>query len=283
MESKSVEGPEIQYRADIDGLRAIAVLAVIGFHARPGLIPGGFIGVDVFFVISGVLISSLILNGLNEGNFSFLKFYGRRIRRLFPALSIVLLATLSLGWFIMFPTDFAALGKQTVAAAAFAANILNYAQAGYFDAPAIDKPLLHIWSLGVEEQFYFVFPALLLLAWRYKALKPTLALFGIASFALNIALVRNYQSFTFYLPFTRFWEFIAGALLARTDLLNRKAALPVLSVLSEPQYRDLCAAAGGLLIVASAAFASETSFPGWGRCHPCLAAFSLLERGRRPG
>ena len=87
-------------------------------------------------------------------------------------MSIVLLATLSLGWFIMLPTDFAALGKQTVAAAAFAANILNYAQAGYFDAPAIDKPLLHIWSLGVEEQFYFVFPALLLLAWRYKALKP---------------------------------------------------------------------------------------------------------------
>jgi peptidoglycan/LPS O-acetylase OafA/YrhL len=279
MESKSVEGPEIQYRADIDGLRAIAVLAVIGFHARPGLIPGGFIGVDVFFVISGVLISSLILNGLNEGNFSFLKFYGRRIRRLFPALSIVLLATLSLGWFIMFPTDFAALGKQTVAAAAFAANILNYAQAGYFDAPAIDKPLLHIWSLGVEEQFYFVFPALLLLAWRYKALKPTLALFGIASFALNIALVRNYQSFTFYLPFTRFWEFIAGALLARTDLLNRKAALPVLSVLSEPQYRDLCAAAGGLLIVASAAFASETSFPGWWALPPVFGSFFVIGAG----
>src|ERR1700720_3478398 len=134
MEWKRVGASEISYRADVVGLRAIAVLAVIGFHASPELIPGGFVGVDVFFVISGFLISSLIVIGLNEGNFSFLEFYGRRIRRLFPALTIVLLVTMSLGWFIMFPTEFASLGKHTLAAAAFAANILNYVEAGYFDA-----------------------------------------------------------------------------------------------------------------------------------------------------
>ncbi len=279
MEWKRVGASEISYRADVDGLRAIAVLAVIGFHASPELIPGGFVGVDVFFVISGFLISSLIVIGLNEGNFSFLEFYGRRIRRLFPALTIVLLATMSLGWFIMFPTEFASLGKHTLAAAAFAANILNYVEAGYFDTPAIGKPLLHIWSLGVEEQFYFVFPALLLLAWRYQALKPTLALIGMASFALNVALVRNYPSFTFYLPFTRFWEFIAGALLARSDLLNRKAILPVLSALSVPQYRDFCAAIGVLLIVAGATFASETSFPGWWALLPVFGSFFVIGAG----
>jgi peptidoglycan/LPS O-acetylase OafA/YrhL len=279
MEWRRAAASEISYRADIDGLRAIAVLAVVGFHARPELIPGGFVGVDVFFVISGFLISRLILIGLNKDNFSFLEFYGRRIRRLFPALGIVLLATLGLGWFIMFPTEFAALGKQTLAAAAFAANILNYVEAGYFDAPAIDKPLLHIWSLGVEEQFYFVFPAVLLLAWRYRALKPALALIGIASFALNIALVRDHQSFTFYLPFTRFWEFVAGALLARGDLLSRKPVLPMLAALAMPPYRDFCAAIGVLLIVAGATFASETAFPGWWALLPVAGSFFIIGAG----
>jgi peptidoglycan/LPS O-acetylase OafA/YrhL len=123
--------PELPYRADVDGLRAIAVLAVIGFHANPSFMPGGFAGVDIFFVISGFLIASLILAGLKGGSFSFAEFYARRIRRLFPALIVVLLATWVLGWFILPPTEYAELGRHTLAGAGFAANILNYAEAGY--------------------------------------------------------------------------------------------------------------------------------------------------------
>ena len=171
--------PEIPYRADIDGLRAIAVLFVIGFHSSPHLVPGGFVGVDIFFVISGFLISSLILDRLKNDSFSFPEFYGRRIRRLFPALTVVLLTVLVLGWFALPPAEYAALGRNTLAGAAFVANIQTYSEVGYFDAPAATKPLLHLWSLGVEEQFYFIFPALLLLCWRHRAMASSFALLGI--------------------------------------------------------------------------------------------------------
>src|SRR5262245_18180547 len=271
--------PEIPYRADIDGLRAIAVLAVIGFHASPALIPGGFVGVDIFFVISGFLISSLILSGLKDGSFSFIEFYGRRIRRLFPALIVVLLATWSVGWFILPPSEYAALGRHTLAGAAFAANVLSYSEVGYFDMPATTKPLLHLWSLGVEEQFYIVFPALLLLLWRYRALRSSLVLIGIVSFALNIGLVRNHTSFTFYLPLTRFWEFIAGGLLACSHSHGRTFGLPIPSALSALPWRNFSVAAGMLLILAGVSFASEESFPGWWALLPVLGAFFIIGAG----
>ena len=271
--------PELAYRPDVDGLRAIAVLAVVAFHASPRLVPSGFVGVDIFFVISGFLISSLIVNRLQDGDFSFLQFYGRRVRRLFPALAIVLLATWGIGWFALFPADFASLGRHMQAAAAFAANVLNYFEAGYWDAPAISKPLLHIWSLGVEEQFYLVFPALLLLAWRLRAMTWFFVLTGIASFALNVAVVGAHQSFAFYLPLTRFWEFIAGALLACSALGKGKAAMPVLCALSAPQWRDYSAAGGMLLIVAGISLASETSFPGWWALLPVFGSFFLIGAG----
>ena len=178
--------PEIAYRADIDGLRAVAVLSVIGFHASPKSITGGFIGVDVFFVISGYLISSLILNGLKNGSFSYVEFYARRARRIFPALTVVLLFVWGLGWFAFDPTNFFALSKHIVAGAAFAANIVTYFEVGYFDAPASTKPLLHLWSLGVEEQFYLVFPLLIVLLWRHKAANLILSVIAVASFALNV-------------------------------------------------------------------------------------------------
>ena len=270
--------PEIPYRADVDGLRAIAVLAVIAFHANPSFMPGGFAGVDIFFVISGFLIASLILGGLKGGSFSFLEFYARRIRRLFPALIVVLLATWVLGWFILPPTEYAELGRHTLAGAGFAANILNYAEVGYFDLPATAKPLLHLWSLGVEEQFYIVFPALLLLLWRYRAMSSWLALIGLASFALNIALVRGHLSFTFYLPLTRFWEFIAGALLACAHLYGRTFALPMHSASALP-LRDVSAAIGMLLILAGISFAREDAFPGWWALLPVLGTFLIIGAG----
>jgi peptidoglycan/LPS O-acetylase OafA/YrhL len=270
--------PELPYRADVDGLRAIAVLAVIGFHANPSSMPGGFAGVDIFFVISGYLIASLILAGLKGGSFSFAEFYARRIRRLFPALIVVLLATWVFGWFILPPTEYAELGRHTLAGAGFAANILNYAEVGYFDLPAAAKPLLHLWSLGVEEQFYIVFPALLLLLWRYKAMSSWLVLIGLASFALNIALVGSHPSFTFYLPLTRFWEFIAGALLACAHLYGRTFALPVHSASALP-LRDVSAAIGMLLILAGIGFAHEDAFPGWWALLPVLGTFLIIGAG----
>ena len=142
------------YRADIDGLRAVAVLAVVVFHAFPSALPGGYIGVDIFFVISGYLISSIIYRSLEEGRFSFAAFYARRIRRIFPALLCVLLACVVAGWYVLLADEYKQLGKHTLAGTAFASNIVLWREAGYFDNAAETKPLLHLWSLGIEEQFY---------------------------------------------------------------------------------------------------------------------------------
>lgn len=154
-----------KYRPDIDGLRAVAVLSVVIFHAFPDLIPGGFIGVDVFFVISGFLISTIIFKSLSTDNFSFTDFYARRIKRIFPALFVVLLVTYGLGWHSLLADEFRQLGKHIAAGAGFVANLVFWSEAGYFDNASETKPLLHLWSLGIEEQFYIVWPLLLWLAW----------------------------------------------------------------------------------------------------------------------
>ena len=143
-----------KYRPDIDGLRAIAVGSVLVYHAFPSLLPGGFIGVDIFFVISGFLITTILLQSLAAGDFSYRDFYARRIRRIFPALLLVLLATLAFGWYVLLPGEFSQLGKQITGGAAFFANLVFLGESGYFDATAETKPLLHLWSLGIEEQFY---------------------------------------------------------------------------------------------------------------------------------
>lgn len=148
------------YRADIDGLRALAVLAVVGFHAFPEVLKGGFIGVDIFFVISGYLISGIILAGLQQGNFNFWTFYQRRLVRIFPALLLVIAASFALGWLLLQPAEFKLLGKHILSGAIFASNFVYWQEAGYFDAAADTKILLHLWSLAVEEQFYVVWPLL---------------------------------------------------------------------------------------------------------------------------
>jgi peptidoglycan/LPS O-acetylase OafA/YrhL len=149
------------YRADIDGLRAIAVLAVIGFHAFPGWMMGGFVGVDIFFVISGYLITTIILENLSIDAFSLRGFYARRIRRIFPALVVVLLAVFGMGWFLLFAVEFKQLGKHIAASAGFVSNVVFWSESGYFDTLAETKPLLHLWSLSIEEQFYLIWPVLL--------------------------------------------------------------------------------------------------------------------------
>ena len=177
--------------------------------------PGGFIGVDVFFVISGFLITGIIARELELGRFSLLEFYNRRIRRIFPALIVVLCATLALGWFWMLPQAFAQLGSDSFASAAFLANIALLLQSGYFDVESAKKPLLHLWSLGIEEQFYLFWPLLLMLAARLRmSIMAMAALLGIASFLLNVALIGSNPVATFYLPFTRAFELLVGAVLA---------------------------------------------------------------------
>lgn len=155
------------YRPDIDGLRAVAILLVVLFHAFPAIMPGGFIGVDIFFVISGYLISGVILSRLEAGTYSFADFYKRRILRIFPALVVVLGLCLAAGCLLFPPSLFQSLGKHVLGGAGFISNILLYNETGYFDAAAHAKPLLNLWSLGIEEQFYLIFPLLMWGFWLY--------------------------------------------------------------------------------------------------------------------
>ncbi|KAB2889547.1 MAG: acyltransferase, partial [Desulfobulbaceae bacterium] len=203
------------YRPDIDGLRAIAVVIVLIFHAFPENMPGGFVGVDVFFVISGYLISGLIFADLQKGSFRFSDFYARRIRRIFPALILVLAASSLLGWFLLLPDEFAQLGRHVAGGAGFVSNFVLLGEAGYFDSEAELKPLLHLWSLGIEEQFYFIWPLLLFVAWKKRWAPLTLILLLLTgSFAFNIDRVHDHPTSTYFLPFTRFWELMIGCTLA---------------------------------------------------------------------
>jgi peptidoglycan/LPS O-acetylase OafA/YrhL len=204
-----------KYRPDIDGLRAVAVLAVVAYHAAPSLFPGGFVGVDIFFVISGFLISTIIFDNLRQGSFSFLTFYSRRIRRIFPALLVVLVACLTAGWFLLMTGEYQQLGAHIAGGAGFLSNFVLWRENGYFDNDATTKPLLHLWSLGIEEQFYILWPFLLWAAWRRKfAWLTVVILILAASFAWNIAQAATDPTADFYSPLTRFWELLAGALLA---------------------------------------------------------------------
>ena len=156
------------YRSEIDGLRAFAVLSVLAFHAFPNWLKGGFIGVDVFFVISGFLITSHIFENLDKGHFSLLDFYGRRIRRIFPALLLMMVCTLTFGWFVLLADEYNQLGMHVASGAAFVSNFIFANEVGYFNINSELKPMLHLWSLAVEEQFYILFPLLLLLASKLR-------------------------------------------------------------------------------------------------------------------
>ncbi len=212
-----------KYRPDIDGLRAIAVLAVVAFHAFPGWIRGGFIGVDVFFVISGFLISTIIFESLDRDAFSFREFYARRIKRIFPALLCVLITSFAFGWFALLAEEYKQLGKHIAAGAGFVSNFALWSEAGYFDVAADVKPLLHLWSLGIEEQFYIVWPLVLWFSWRRKFnLFGLVALIAVVSFCLNIYEVNKDPVAAFYSPQTRFWELLCGSMLAWFALYKKE-------------------------------------------------------------
>ncbi|MBO7411118.1 MAG: acyltransferase, partial [Ottowia sp.] len=263
-----------KYRPDIDGLRAVAVLAVVIFHASPRRMPGGFVGVDIFFVISGYLISTILLENLSRDTFSFATFYMRRIRRIFPALAVVLAASFAFGWFSLFADEFAALGKHMAAGAGFVANLALWHEAGYFDTASELKPLLHLWSLGIEEQFYLLWPLLLCFAWKRKFnVLVMLALLLAASFVVNVVFISRDATATFYAPYTRFWELLAGALLAWWHL--RPAS-------GEKQHSNALSLVGFVLLVLSFwKITKATPFPGVWAAVPVAGAFCVIAAGQR--
>ncbi len=286
--------PRAAYRPDIDGLRAVAIIPVLLFHSFPALARGGFVGVDIFFVISGYLITSIILKDLRrgaegKGGFSFRRFYAHRIRRIFPALILVLLGCLALGWFVMLADEYKQLGKHVVSGAGFIENFALWQEAGYFDASAESKPLLHLWSLGIEEQFYIFWPILLVVAARLRA-SVFLLMGGIAaaSLAANIIAMNGHATLAFYSPFTRMWELMAGGTLAYLALHRGAAAqgraarlVDWLAALGSTRTRaNIESAAGLLLILGAVVFLNAgVAFPGWWALLPTIGACLLIMAG----
>lgn len=285
-----------KYRPDIDGLRAVAVLAVVTFHAFPDWMKGGFIGVDIFFVISGFLISTIIFDGLDKGAFSFSEFYSRRIKRIFPALSLVLIASYAFGWFTLLSDEYMQLGKHIAAGSGFVANFVFWSEAGYFDNSGETKPLLHLWSLGIEEQFYIVWPLVLWFSWRRKLNLLTLsATAALISFYLNIKGVKQDSVATFYSPQTRFWELLCGSILAWLTLYRKNALasikLKIDGWLAKAIYREDIETDGKtisntisiigclLLIYGFSRISKSMSFPGNWAVAPVLGAVLLISSG----
>ncbi|MGC2449480.1 MAG: acyltransferase family protein [Candidatus Sulfotelmatobacter sp.] len=271
------------YRPDIDGLRALAIVPVVMFHAFPAMLPGGFVGVDIFFVISGFLISSIIFKGLQRDSFSFPGFYANRIKRIFPALLLVLAVSAVFGWFFLLPPEYAQLGKHIVGGAAYAENFVLQREAGYFDTKSFLKPLMHLWSLGIEEQFYLTYPFLLWVSWRLR--RNVLAILlplVIVSFYLNVWEVHRDAVSSFFLPQTRFWELWIGGILAYVDIFSpqirgRLGGMPNESGI--PILPNVLSVAGVGLIGAALLLVHGEAFPGWWALLPVGGASLLILAG----
>jgi peptidoglycan/LPS O-acetylase OafA/YrhL len=265
------------YRPDIDGLRAIAVVSVVVFHAFPTIAPGGFVGVDVFFVISGYLITGVLVSQLEQSRFSIIDFYVRRIRRIFPALVLLLFTVLFVGFFCLFPDEFSQLGKHTAASAGFLSNFMYWREAGYFDIEAEKKPLLHIWSLGVEEQFYVVWPLILWASWKHRWGESSVVMVLVLSFIASVVITSNNQSAAYFLPFTRFWELAVGSWLAIRKHKSRKPRVglgPPAWIHPASRYRTVV----GLffLAVSFVLISPDSAFPGWIALVPVIGTALIL-------
>jgi peptidoglycan/LPS O-acetylase OafA/YrhL len=263
------EGHTAEYRRDIDGLRAVAVLLVVIFHAFPQSLSGGFVGVDIFFVISGFLISSNILRSLEEQRFSFLDFYSRRIRRIFPALLVVLLACISVGWFVLYADEYRLLGKHVAAGSAFISNILLWTEAGYFDTAGIRKPLLHLWSLGIEEQFYIAYPVILYLSFKRKAyLGIILACITLCSLAFSLITTPLDPVQAFYSPASRVWQLLVGTGVALGYRSHNGIA---------GRSGSICSSIGiALLAYAALTFFEHAEYPGIRAVIPTVGAALII-------
>ena len=259
----------MKYRPEIDGLRALAVLPVLFFHAGYDFFSGGYIGVDIFFVISGFLITSILHQQIQAGSFSLYHFYARRARRLLPALASVLLVTIGLSWWILLPRELKDFAESLTAVGVFSSNILFWIESGYFDASAEFKPLLHTWSLAIEEQYYLVFPLMLMAIWRWakRYLNSILITLMLLSLVYAEYLVGRQASAAFYLLPTRAWELLLGAvsalLLQNKVYLNLNEDQPKLSHSSQQTLvHDLLSMLGLLAILYSILyFTPETPTP----------------------
>ena len=264
----------MKYRADIDGLRTIAVLPVVLFHAGfPGM-SGGFVGVDVFFVISGFLITTIIWDELQDGRFSLARFYERRIRRILPALFVVIAATLALGSVVFLPRALAETGQAAIAATLFVSNVLFWVEAGYFDIAAYAKPLLHTWTLAIEEQFYLVVP-LLLMALAARGRRPLVWIGALtaASFLLSATTSTLHPNAAYYLTPWRAWELGLGSMLALTGPAAARA-------LASRPLREAAAGLGLAMILASVALIDRTTpFPGTAALAPTLGTVLVIWAG----
>lgn len=262
---------QFRYRREIDGLRAIAVLGVLIYHYFPSKLPGGFVGVDVFFVVSGYLISGIVLSDVESGSFSYATFYSRRIRRIFPALITVLAAVLLAGIVLLLPDELNDLSRQITASALFSANILFWHDSGYFDTSSDLKPLLHIWSLGVEEQFYILWPLCLVLLTQIKTIRlHVIAAVSLCSFLCAVVMVRAYPIATFFLPFSRVWELMIGSALA---MITAKPD----GFLSWRIARETAPLVGLSMIAGSAAIINpQTPFPGFAALLPTFGTALVI-------
>ncbi len=281
-----------KYRPDIDGLRAIAILVVVVFHYFPSAVPGGFIGVDIFFVISGYLISTIIYEALDKNVFSFTLFYSRRIRRIFPALILVLATCFLVGWFSFTAIEYKQLGKHIAAAATFLSNIILWGEAGYFDNASDTKPLLHLWSLGIEEQYYIAWPLIVWLTWRFKLNLYYLTLILVAtSLYSNIHDAKIDIVAAFYFPHSRAWELLSGSLLAYIQFYEApvitKRVRAVINKVSgvdrvgaDLVVANLCSFTGmALIIIGLLVIGNNESFSNGQAILPVLGSFCLIAGG----
>jgi peptidoglycan/LPS O-acetylase OafA/YrhL len=268
---------QLRYRPDIDGLRALAVLPVLIFHAFPQAVPAGFYGVDIFFVISGYLITGIVHQQMLSKTFSIADFYKRRIRRIFPALITVVLVTFLVAYFILPPRELKSLGTNIAGGAVFAQNFILLGQVGYFDLAAEEKPLLHLWSLGIEEQYYIVWPLLLMMigSWRWRSLAVTLAL-AAASYVSAIIVQRHAPDYAFYLPVTRAWELLIGSGLALWVSGRPPAAVDSTRQRARLIYEMAALSAIVVLAFAFWHYNRSTAHPGSRTLLPVLAAAALI-------
>ena len=269
----------LKYRTDIDGLRALAVLSVVVYHVSPQILPGGFLGVDIFFVISGYLISLIVFREQAAGTFSFADFYARRARRLFPALAVVLLVTILFGAFALFADEYQRLGKHAVSAIVFLLNFQLMGEAGYFYVASDSKPLLHLWSLSVEEQFYLVWPALLVVLGRARwRIGLSIGVLVVSSFALAIYLASSNLDALYFHPLARFWELLLGAVLAYYHHRFGINAFP--TRIDQLWIRHLLSCAGLVAIVSAFFFInSKAHTPGPLTLIPLLGVTALIASG----
>jgi peptidoglycan/LPS O-acetylase OafA/YrhL len=264
------------YRRDIDGLRAVAVLPVVAFHAGIRVFAGGYVGVDVFFVISGYLLGSIVFSEIQASEFSIVRFYERRARRILPALVATVIVSSIAAYFLLLPTEFEAFGSSVVSVIASVSNIYYWLHAGYFDTSSETEPLLHTWSLAVEEQFYLLFPITMVLLAKWRRARLSLSLTVLASASLFASAVGAYRfpQSTFYLVHTRTWEFLLGTLIA----------LDVFPQVGTSTMRNILSCVGlGLISVAVFTFSTDTVFPGLTALVPCVGAGLIIATGRSGG